>query len=462
MNAILALARKDLKLLFRDRFALFWIFAFPLMFALFFGAIFGSSSGGGGRGALSLAIVDEDRSGVSQAIVTRLAANESVAIATVPRIAEAGPGGAESGDGAEPELASAPPEYELLELADAREAVQKGRKAAYLRIPAGYGDNPYAVFGAGGDDAPRLEVGIDPGRRAEAGFLQGVLMESIFGALQDRLMNKDVVKGDLDTVRQEVAAAEGMGIKEKLTLQAFLGALDVFVDDFELEALTGEDGDGGGFGAPVDVVDVTRERDRGPRSTFDVTFPQAIVWGLMSVAMSFAITLVRERSSGTLLRLRMAPIGRAQLLGGKALACFVGCLVTMAAILIFGVVALGVRFDSLPLLALAMVSTATCFTGLMMTISVLGKTEAAVAGSSWGLMMPFAMVGGGMIPLIAMPPWLVTASALSPFKWAIVAVEGAIWRGFDLGDMLLPCGILLGFGAVFFALGVLVFRKVEG
>ncbi len=37
MNAILTLALKDVKLLFRDKFALFWIFAFPLMFAFFFG-----------------------------------------------------------------------------------------------------------------------------------------------------------------------------------------------------------------------------------------------------------------------------------------------------------------------------------------------------------------------------------------------------------------------------------------
>ena len=33
MKSVLALARKDLKLMFRDKFALFWVFAFPLKFA---------------------------------------------------------------------------------------------------------------------------------------------------------------------------------------------------------------------------------------------------------------------------------------------------------------------------------------------------------------------------------------------------------------------------------------------
>lgn len=443
MNAILALARKDLLLLVRDKFALFWIFAFPLMFALFFGSIFGSD-GGGGRGAITIAVVDEDGSDGSRALTTALGEHESVKLVR-------------TGEGEDAPI-------EALTLEEAREAVQKGRRAAYVRIPAGYGENPYAVFGAGGDEVPALEIGIDPGRRAEAGFLQGVLMESVFGALQDRFTNPEVLRGDLAEAREEVAATDDIAPGQKLVLQSFLGAVDVFIGQFDLASLEpGGDGEGGGgFGGGFSVVDVTRDRSNEPRSTWDITFPQALVWGLMSVAMSFAITLVRERSSGTLMRLRMAPIARSQLLAGKALACFVSCLLTMAVLLAFGMLALGMRADSLPLLALAMVATAACFTGLMMVVSVLGKTENAVAGSSWGVMMPFAMIGGGMIPLIAMPEWLIKASVVSPFKWAITSIEGAVWRGFDLGDMVLPCTVLVGIGAATFALGVWIFRKVEG
>jgi len=40
-----------------------------------------------------------------------------------------------------------------------------------------------------------------------------------------------------------------------------------------------------------------------------------------------------------------------------------------------------------------------------------------------------AMIGGVMIPLIAMPPWLLSLSNISPMKWAILSYEGAIWRG---------------------------------
>jgi ABC-2 type transport system permease protein len=46
-----------------------------------------------------------------------------------------------------------------------------------------------------------------------------------------------------------------------------------------------------------------------------------------------------------------------------------------------------------------------------------------------------------------------TLSNFSPVKWSILALEGSIWRGFAPADMLLPCGILLGAGAVCFAIG---------
>jgi ABC-2 type transport system permease protein len=97
----------------------------------------------------------------------------------------------------------------------------------------------------------------------------------------------------------------------------------------------------------------------------------------------------------------------------------------------------------------------------MMFASTLGKTQSAVAGATWGILMPLAMIGGAMIPLIAMPPWMLTVSNISPVKWGIWALEGAIWRGFSLVDMLQPCGILVGMGAVFFALGVTVLTRQE-
>lgn len=93
-----------------------------------------------------------------------------------------------------------------------------------------------------------------------------------------------------------------------------------------------------------------------------------------------------------------------------------------------------------------------------MFLSVLGKTEQAANAIGWAIMLVMAMLGGGMIPLFIMPAWMQNISHISPVKWGILALEGAIWRNFTISEMLLPCAILLGVGAVFFIIGVKAFR----
>ncbi|HRP62893.1 MAG TPA: ABC transporter permease, partial [Phycisphaerales bacterium] len=96
-----------------------------------------------------------------------------------------------------------------------------------------------------------------------------------------------------------------------------------------------------------------------------------------------------------------------------------------------------------------------------MLLSVLGKTEAAAGGIGWAVLLVMAMLGGGMVPLFLMPGWMQSISHISPVKWAVLALEGAIWRGFSPAEMLLPCAVLLGVGAGGFLLGSRLFRWSE-
>ena len=102
-------------------------------------------------------------------------------------------------------------------------------------------------------------------------------------------------------------------------------------------------------------------------------------------------------------------------------------------------------------------SSAVGFVGIMMLLAVSGKTEQAVGGIGWAVLIVMSMLGGGMIPLFFMPSWMRTIGTFSPVKWSVLAMEGAVWRGFSLVEMLKPCGILVGVGVVCFAVGVRVF-----
>jgi ABC-2 type transport system permease protein len=199
-------------------------------------------------------------------------------------------------------------------------------------------------------------------------------------------------------------------------------------------------------------------RQEGPRNPFEITFPQGLLWGVLGCTMAFAIGFVSERTQGTLFRLQMAPIGRIQLVAGKALACAVACLVLETLLLAIGRLGFHVVPNNWGLMALAGVSTAAAFVGIMMLIAGLAKTEQAAGGVGWASMMPLAMFGGAMVPLAFMPHWMAQIGVVSPVRWGILAFEGALWRGFSFEEMLLPCGILLAIGAICFFIGTRTLR----
>jgi ABC-2 type transport system permease protein len=210
---------------------------------------------------------------------------------------------------------------------------------------------------------------------------------------------------------------------------------------------------------PLEVTraDVALAASRGPRSAYAITFPQGVIWGIIGAAAGFAVSIVVERTRGTLFRLQTAPISRTYVLGGKALACFISTVMMSVVLYTLAFFVFGLRPASLLLLAFAIVSSAIAFVGIMMLLAVSGKTEQAVGGIGWAVLIVMSMLGGGMIPLFFMPTWMRTIGTLSPVKWSILAMEGAVWRQFTLSEMLTPCGILLGIGVVCFTIGVRVF-----
>lgn len=175
------------------------------------------------------------------------------------------------------------------------------------------------------------------------------------------------------------------------------------------------------------------------------------VWPII-VTVVFGISMVTERTHGTLVRLRMAPLTRAQILGGKALSCFASILIVelMLFALAWG---FGVRPSSIPLLIVAGLSSAVCFVGFMMLVAGLGKTEQTASGAAWAILMPLSMFGGAMVPTFVMPQWMQSIGYLSPIRWALLAIEGGVWREFTIAEMAMPCAILITVGLACFAIG---------
>ncbi len=421
MQGLLTLALKDLRLLLRDRAGLFWILFFPLLMAIFFGSIFGGG-GDGGANALPIALVDEDGTEASGAFADRLAKSEALRV-------------------------------ERLTRAEALDAVRKGRLVAYVALAKGFGDTGGLPFGV---DQP-IEVGIDPSRRAEKGYLEGILMQSSFEGIVDQFSDPRRLQEPIKKSLESLDGGSDLPEDQRAGLRSFLGSLDTFLGSVDTAVYRRGPA---AAGPRIETVAIA-EQETGPRSAFEISFAQAVAWALLGTVASFAMSLVKERVEGTFLRLRVAPLTRGRILAGKGLACCVACTATVVLLLLVGRALFGVRVSNPLAMGLAIAAAAIGFTGLMMLIATLGRSERAVAGAGWGILLLMSMLGGGMVPLIAMPPWMQTASHASPVKWAILGMEGAIWRGFSLAEMLLPCAILLAVGVVAFAAGVANLSKSD-
>ncbi len=432
MHAILTMALKDLRLLWRDRFGMFWVLVFPLLQALFFGAIFRGD--GKDTAKMTIGVVDEDQSQSTQSFIKRL--RDSSALSVEPPLDANG----------KPATPLTPDQ--------ARDMVRTGNLVAFVIVKKNTDENEGFTFA----EMPKLEVGIDPSRKAEAGYLQGILTEASFKGLQDAFTNPAGMRERIEKASKQLDVGSGLSAPQRIVLKTFFTSLDQFLGSVDPKVY--HEGPQAMGGANIQLVDITREK-HGTDNSFEITFPSAMLWGVIGCTAGFAISLVTERRTGTLLRLRVAPLQRTQILAGKALACFLACSGVILLLLTVGHFVFGVRTTHPALLAMAIFSTAICFVGLTMLFATMGSTEQGVAGVGWAVMLVFAMIGGGMIPLIAMPQWMTVASNFSPVKWGIYSLEGAIWRGFSFAEMLQPCGILVAIGVICFAIGVQLIKRRE-
>jgi ABC-2 type transport system permease protein len=439
MRIILTMAMKDLRLMSRDWLGMFFIIGFPIVMGLFFGQVMGPFDTK--RASLNVAVVDEDSTPMSARFVESLRSTGNI-------------------------------EIEKADRAQALDRVRRGQLVGMIAIPKGFGESAGMPWQKG----PAIEVGIDPSRGAESGMLQGLIMQAAGRLMMDRFQDPASMRSLIDKSRKDIESNAEVSPAMRPVLLTMMSSLESFmksVADTRAAEAASEGKPKAAMPefevARIETLDVTREIPKGSRealvrqvrSKWDISFPQAMMWGVLACAAGFAITLVRERKQGTLMRLQVAPVTRAQVLAGKATACFLAVLGVIVLMLVFGVW-LGMRPRNPGWLTIAALSIAFCFVGIMMLMSVIGKTEESVSGAAWSANMLMAMFGGGMVPLLFMPNFMKTLSNLSPVKWSILALEGAIWRGFTLSEMMVPCAVLIGIGVVCLTIGTRVLSRSTG
>jgi len=193
--------------------------------------------------------------------------------------------------------------------------------------------------------------------------------------------------------------------------------------------------------------------------------PAWTVFAMFFIVIPLAGNMVRERSAGTITRLRTMPTGMAHFYGGK--------LISYSAIgLLQALLMISVGFWLLPQLGLAKLDMGSGFVPLFYVSIVVGFTasgyglligtvfktlhQAAIFGMVTVVIM--AALGGIWVPLYIMSDTMVFIGRLSPMNWAFEAFNSVFLRGEGLLDIVANTWHLCLFGAGCFAIALFVER----
>lgn len=193
-------------------------------------------------------------------------------------------------------------------------------------------------------------------------------------------------------------------------------------------------------------------------TSYDYAFSKVMFWGLIGTVASSVASVAVEKSSGTVVRLQLAPIREYHLLIGKALACSSLVLVSAFATWIFATTLFSIMTSNILSLVAMVIATSVMLAGMMTFLSNFARTERAAGALSWGVMQVLACFSGIMFPTTIMPGWMVTVTKFNPLTWAVQGMEVALWKGGALNDMMLPLVVTTGSGVVLFFIGLMLFR----
>jgi ABC-2 type transport system permease protein len=399
---ILAVAWKELQILFRDRGQLAVLFLMPVMFA----AVIGSAFSGGTPG-ISVYLVNQDSGRYSAQIVDILHGIEALRIT----------------------------ELESVEQADAQ--VADGEALAAIVIPPDF-SSTIDAFGR-----TQVQVIVDPTQQRYGSIIIGIMNEVLTpvilqGEIQygvRTVLDESGVFDQSDPNARRMAEAQTMGVIMTRLREASENP-PITVQSEDLEGVQSQSLDSG----------------------HEYTVPSYAVMFAFFIVGTIASALLREKEDGTFRRLLASPIRRASIIAGTMLAYML--VVGLQVLVVFGVGSgfFGIRLGDSPLgLLLVTIALAWAATGLGMLVAALARTRSQADGVGVVLALVMAAIGGAVVP-IPEEGFLHVLSQFTPHAHAIKGYLELTTQGAGVADVLPQIGLLTAVGFLFFTIAVWRFR----
>ncbi|MCP4680689.1 MAG: ABC transporter permease [Deltaproteobacteria bacterium] len=429
MSKVIAIIVKELKTIARDPVGLVMLFILPAFFIVTLSvALQGAFSSGNSGERLDVLVVNEDEGEIGSRVVEALEKTDVLRI--VEKI-----GG------------------EKVTRKVAIREINLGRYRLAIVIPNKASDA--VTF----DENRNIEVLVEPVLSTEFAFtiksaVQNIAFVSIVSGLLERNhITEEVYK---DKLRQ---------ITSRLRLKEDKQSSDV--DEFDDDYFTQSTNYVARRGLRVEQTYVSSGEARATPNAVQQSVPGWTIFALFWIAQLLAINIVGERMTGAYKRILVSPTTRTQYIVGKTIPYLVVNLIQ--AVFMFGIGVfvlpllgcLEIELGNLPALAFMTVAISFVASGFGILMASVSKSDSFVATISAALLIIMCVIGGIMVPKFIMPEFMQKMSLYVPQGWAMDGYQNIIVKGHGVVDVL-PCvGVLVLFGLGFFAVGLVIMKRIE-
>jgi len=211
---------------------------------------------------------------------------------------------------------------------------------------------------------------------------------------------------------------------------------------------------------PVSSVEVSYLHGNDEWKMFDFYGPVFIgIFLFVFVFITSGMSLVNERSAGTMKRFLATPVKPAEVLGGYTLGFGVLALVQSAIIVLIALTLIGFPCEgNVALVVLTAVSLAIVSVTLGLLVSGLASSAFQVIQLMLLFVVPQILLSG-LFDLSAAPGWLQAISACLPLTYGVDALRAIMLRGAGFAQIGLDLTVVWGFAIAFFVLASIGFRK---
>lgn len=395
------LAKKDLRIFFTDKKAIFLALLLPIGLITLFALAFGGVAGGDEEESSPILVLysDEDNTATSKKIISILDSISGIEL--IPETKE-----------------------------NAIELIKNGDRIANIIIYSGFEDSIKY-----GNTVP-MEMQFDQSREMEVSVLQNIVL------------------GNVSSLKGENDAAKNV---ESLINQLYPNVPNLMRDSLKqnmLDAQTKENRTG-------DLVTMTSlvGDESSNWGLIQAVAGTAILMLLFSVS-SIGQSMLEEKENGVLKKLLQSPVKPFEIMMSKMLTATIISVFQLTVMFIFSWLAFGLDiFMDIPALIIMILFTAIACSsfGVLLSAIVTTKKQADSLGTIIILFM--SAVGGSMIPLYIMPSFMQDAAVISVNYWSIQGFYDIFWRKTGIESIMENILVLGGITIVVLAVSGYFFRR---